>query len=164
MALCECPVVKQENGFIVPKLMTGEKRELGIPIVKPIQPTDLKEIALTARPIPLLDALTCEEFLNSPIITDLLSPQRVNLSDESRSVISNTNGGGILKFGALKVVKSFKAYHALQVIGTMTPDGDEARKPVYAYWLPLGGYVDVPGLILKLFFFCYMNLERKKIL
>lgn len=144
MVLCDCPVVKQENGFNIPKLMTGEKRELRIPTVKPTQPTDLKEIALTARPIPLLDALTCEEFLNSPIVTDLLSPQRVNLSDYSRAVISNTNGGGILQFGALKVVKSFKAYHALQVIGTFTPEGDEARKPVSAYWCPLGGFVDVP--------------------
>lgn len=144
MSMSDCPVEKQDNGFYVPKLMTGEKRESRIPTTKPTPPTDLNDISLTARPIPLSDALSCEEFLKSPIITDLLSSKRVNLSDDSQSVITNTNGGGILQFGALKMVKSFQAYHALQVIGSMTPGGAEARKPVFAYWLPLGGYVDVP--------------------
>lgn len=144
MAICECPVVKQENGFYLPKLMTGEKRELRIPSEKPTPPTDLHDITLTARPIPLLDAFTCEEFLKSPILTDLLTSQKVNLSDVSKTIITNTNGGGILQFGALKVVKNYQSYHALQVIGTMTPGGSEDRKPVFAYWLPPGGYVDIP--------------------
>lgn len=129
-SFCECPVVQQENGFFVPKLMTGEKRELRIPSAKPTPPTDLNDISLTARPVPLQDALACDQFLTTPIVTDLLSSQRVNLSDDSRSVITNTNGGGILQFGALRIVKSFQAYHALQVIGAMTPGGSEARKPV----------------------------------
>lgn len=141
-----CPVVKQENGFYVPKIPTGENREILIPSIKPTKPIDLNDISLTARPIPLLEALTCVEFLKSPIVTDLLNPQKLNLSDNSRSVITNTNGGGILQFGALKIVKSFQAFHALQVISKITPGGSETRKPLLAFWLPQGGYVDIPTI------------------
>ncbi|MPY26887.1 RHS repeat-associated core domain-containing protein, partial [Shewanella sp. YLB-07] len=137
---------KQKNGLYEPQLRVGPQREVeGAQIVMPAQ--DSKTIfKLNAHPERLRDVLSKEALSHAPLLTDLINPQKVNLSSIDEQTLQHKQGGGKMMFGALKVVNNQSTYHALHVVNPQKPLITTGMNAELAYWTPQGGYVDIPTL------------------
>lgn len=131
----------QENGLYEPRLRTGNSRDNAQAQRLPSPPDILSAAKLPATPIAVRQALTPDALDQSPLLTDLINPQKVPLSDAAKSVYSNRDGGGILPFTALQVTQGNRSYHALAIADSTMLAGQSAE---LAYWAPQGGYVDIP--------------------
>lgn len=91
----------------------------------------------------LKEVLKEDVFINTPLLTDLISPQKTKLSEQTINVLKNLKGGGQIPFSVIKFSIDDKNYHALQIADNPIYNHNSAEM---VYWAPQGGYVDIPKI------------------
>uniref|UniRef100_UPI0036DB687A hypothetical protein n=1 Tax=Photorhabdus sp. RM322S TaxID=3342825 RepID=UPI0036DB687A len=128
-----------------PKLRTGNDRDIqGAQSFISSLPEQSQSIA---RPIAMADILSESALASQPIITDLINPQKIAMSEGVRDILNNKKGGGDLVFKALQVTPSgsTSSFNALKIVDTWQGEMPDNKTSILAYWVPQGGYVDIPA-------------------
>ncbi|WP_118985793.1 hypothetical protein [Photorhabdus sp. CRCIA-P01] len=127
------------------KLRTGDERN-----IKGAQPfiTSLPEQKqYNTSPIAMSDILSESAVTSQPIITDLINPQKIKMSEGVKDILNNKEGGGDLVFKALQIKPSDETlpFNALKIVDTWQNEIPDKDMSILAYWAPQGGYVDIPA-------------------
>ncbi|WP_445494072.1 hypothetical protein [Photorhabdus sp. SF281] len=127
------------------KLRTGNERN--IKGAQSFIPSPSKQKQYSASSIAMSDILSENALTSQPIITDLINPQKIEMSDGVKKILNNKEGGGDLVFKALQIKPSDKTlpFNALKVVDTYQEEMPDKDMSISAYWAPQGGYVDIPA-------------------
>lgn len=127
------------------KLKTGNERN--IEGAQPFTPSPLKQKQYSTSPITMSDILDESALTSQPIITDLINPQKIKMSDGVKNILNNKEGGGDLVFKALQIKPSDETlpFNALKIVDTWQNEIPDKDMSILAYWAPQGGYVDIPA-------------------
>lgn len=130
------------NGCLEPIIRAGEENKINYDgnIVttseKPIRVKSPRDSSISVR-----SALNFDEFSTVPLLSDLMDPQKMHMTQSINNIICGDNGG-ILPFSVYKFKLSDKSINVLSVFqlnSKLTPSNIEL-----AYWLPQGKYIDIP--------------------
>ncbi|MCC8465664.1 hypothetical protein [Photorhabdus bodei] len=126
------------------KLRTGNERN--IKGAQPFIPSPAKQKQYSANSIAMSDILSESALTSQPIITDLINPQKIKMSEGVKDILNNKEGGGDLVFKALQIKPSDETlpFNALKIVDTYQEEMPDKEMSISAYWAPQGGYVDIP--------------------
>ncbi|MCA6219046.1 hypothetical protein [Photorhabdus antumapuensis] len=127
------------------KLRTGNERN--IKGAQPFIPSPSKQKQYSTNPIAMSDILSESALTSQPIITDLINPQKINMSKEVKDILNNKEGNENLVFKALQIKPSDGTlpFNALKIVDTHQKEMPDKNMSILAYWAPQGGYVDIPA-------------------
>ncbi|NRN30517.1 hypothetical protein [Photorhabdus heterorhabditis] len=127
------------------KLRIGDERN--IKDAQPFISSPAKQKQYSTSPIAMSDILSESALTSQPIITDLINPQKIKMSEGVRNILNNKEGGGNLVFKALKIKPSDETlpFNALKIVDTWQEEMPDQDMSILAYWAPQGGYVDIPA-------------------
>ncbi|WP_054480005.1 hypothetical protein [Photorhabdus heterorhabditis] len=127
------------------KLRIGDERN--IKDAQPFIPSPAQQRQYSTSPIAMSDILSESALTSQPIITDLINPQKIKMSEGVRNILNNKEGGGNLVFKALQIKPSDETlpFNALKIVDTWQEEMPDQDMSILAYWAPQGGYVDIPA-------------------
>lgn len=126
-----------------PGISTGSDREIrGAKLIPPAANT-VTEL-FKGEPIRLHDVLADSTLQQTPLLTDLINPAKVKMDSSTRSSLSAVKGG-IMEFNAVHISAGNNGINALRIIDTETSAFQRGEGTTLAYWVPQGGYADIPA-------------------
>ncbi|MDE1482746.1 RHS repeat-associated core domain-containing protein [Xenorhabdus bovienii] len=135
------------EGIYEPKLRVGlERDDPNIRDYDRVYPDTAKTkiIDATATTIAPSQMLSEHAFASVPILTDLFNPQRAGFSQKTSDIVLNKQGGGDLIFTGVNIKDKGKEFNALKIVDTYGGEMPDSKTAISAYWLPQGGYTDIP--------------------
>ncbi|WP_229064065.1 RHS repeat protein [Morganella morganii] len=126
-----------------PGISTGSDREIrGAKLIPPAANT-VTEL-FKGEPVRLHDVLADSTLQQTPLLTDLINPAKVKMDSSTRSSLSAVKGG-IMEFNAVHIPVGNNGINALRIIDTETSAFQRGKGTTLAYWVPQGGYADIPA-------------------
>ena len=126
-----------------PGISTGSDREIrGAKLIPPAANT-VTEL-FKGEPVRLDDVLADSTLQQTPLLTDLINPAKVKMDSSTRSSLSAVKGG-IMEFNAVHIPAGNNGINALRIIDTETSAFQRGKGTTLAYWVPQGGYADIPA-------------------
>ncbi|MEM8042364.1 RHS repeat-associated core domain-containing protein, partial [Morganella morganii] len=126
-----------------PGISTGSDREIrGAKLIPPAANT-VTEL-FKGEPVRLHDVLADSTLQQTPLLTDLINPAKVKMDSSTRSSLSAVKGG-IMEFNAVHIPAGNNGINALRIIDTETSAFQRGKGTTLAYWVPQGGYADIPA-------------------
>lgn len=133
------------NRLFRPQLRVG-KAERDIPDAQmPQLVSDTCRIfSSDAQSVPVRSAIEGHQWEVTPFLTNLINSQKITMEENSKQVLSNLSGGGIMLFSVLKIMDGDRAIHALQISDSKALFTPGHRSGEMGIWVPQGGYADIP--------------------
>lgn len=132
------------NGLLAPRIREGQENQIAeagaVPRINDPQRTFRSDVQL----IPVRTAIEENEWAMTPLLTDLLNPQKIRMAASTLEVLRERQGSGILPFSVLRITDGGRHIYALQIADAEAIQPAGSRPVEFAYWAPQGGYVDIP--------------------